>query len=203
MDDQFQDNQSNQVDPWDQANQNDPWDQPSQPQDQSNQYESSSQQNDSSQENSGYQNQQPSAQPPVPQQQMTQQPVQQQPVNQYSYQNQQQVPPRPATYPGKGLSVASMVLGIIAMVCLLTGWFSFIAVVMGVVGLILGIMGKKKTPNGMATAGIVLSIIALALGALIFVSCIVCMSCIFSSTADFYPNFPDIFSDAESWNYTL
>lgn len=191
MDDQFQDNQ---VDPWDQANQNDPWDQPSQPQDQSSQSDSWNQ--PSQPENSGYQNQQP-----VPQQPVQQQPAPQQPVNQYSY--QQQVPPRPATYPGKGLSVASMVLGILALVFLFTGWFSIIAVIMGIVGLALGISGKKKTPNGMATAGIVLSIIALALGALIFVSCVVCTACIVNSAVDYGPGWSDIFRDAENWDYTL
>lgn len=111
--------------------------------------------------------------------------------------------PAPSTYPGKGLSVASLVLGIIAMVLLFTGWFTIISVVLGVVGLALGISGKKKTPNGMATAGIVLSIIALSLGALIFVSCVVCTACIVNSAVEYGPGWSDIFKEAENWNYTL
>ena len=74
---------------------------------------------------------------------------------------------------------------------------------MGIVGLALGISGKKKTPNGMATAGIVLSIIALSLGALIFVSCIVCSACIFSSAEYFGPNWSDILQNGGEWSYTL
>ena len=89
------------------------------------------------------------------------------------------------------------------MVFLFTGWVAIISVIMGVVGLALGISGKKKTPNGMATAGIVLSIIALALGAVIFVSCVLCAACIVNTTIQTMPNWSDIIQNSGEWNYTL
>ncbi len=59
----------------------------------------------------------------------------------------------------KGMAIASMVLGIIAVVffCM---WY--IAIPAAIVGLVLGILSNKAAKSGMATAGIVLSIIALA-----------------------------------------
>ncbi|MCI6653471.1 MAG: DUF4190 domain-containing protein [Ruminococcus sp.] len=60
----------------------------------------------------------------------------------------------------KGFAVASLVLGIVSFFCC--------GSVCSIVGLILGIMSRKKKPvdNGMATAGIVLSIIALVIWAI-------------------------------------
>ncbi len=62
---------------------------------------------------------------------------------------------------GKGMAVASMILGIVSIVlsCI---WY--ISVPAAIVGLILGIMhNKKNAKNGMATAGIVCSVIGLIL----------------------------------------
>lgn len=84
--------------------------------------------------------------------------------------------PAPAD-PGKGLGIASMVLGIVGFVscCCLsaTGIGAFIGPVCLIVGLILGFVAKSKSKsvgakNSPALAGIILSIIPLAL-ALIFV----------------------------------
>ena len=77
--------------------------------------------------------------------------------------------------PGKGLGIASMVLGIVGFVfCCCLGGFTFgvttlIAPFCLIIGLILGIVGKSKSKtvgakNAPAIAGIVLSAIPLALG---------------------------------------
>lgn len=63
---------------------------------------------------------------------------------------------------GKGLGIASLVLGILAF---LSGWI-FIGGLLGLIGLILGIVSlvqakKGKGPKGMAITGIVLSIIGI------------------------------------------
>ncbi len=69
----------------------------------------------------------------------------------------------------KGICVASMVLGIASIVFSFAGGFlTWLGLAAAVVGLVLSIMGKKKAraagePTGMATAGLVTSIIALAL----------------------------------------
>lgn len=61
-----------------------------------------------------------------------------------------------------GMAIASMVLGIASIVCLCIN--GYIAIICAIVGLVLGIMNNKKhTKSKMATAGIVCSIITLAL----------------------------------------
>ena len=98
--------------------------------------------------------QQPTPQPAVPQ--PAPQPVAPQPTG----------PPQ-----GNGLAVAGMVLGIIGL-----GLFCLwpVAIPCAIVGLILSVLGKKKskitgTGGGMATTGLVLSIIALALDILFMI----------------------------------
>ena len=118
-------------------------------------------------------------------------------------QNPQQEKPKSGPYPGKGLSIASMVLGILSILFIFTGYLSIMAVVLGAVGLSLGIAGKKKTRNDMATAGIVLSIISLAIGSLVFISCIICTACLVNTTIQTMPNWPDFIPDSGEWSYTL
>ncbi len=60
-----------------------------------------------------------------------------------------------------GMQIAGLVLGIISILFGCCG--SWIAVVLGVVGLILAIIGNKKGKNGVGTAGLVCSIIGIAL----------------------------------------
>jgi len=72
------------------------------------------------------------------------------------------------------MSIAAMVLGICSLVVPYAG------VATAIVGLILGVMGKKKAvevgaPTGMATAGIVMSIIGLAGAVLTVILCISCL----------------------------
>jgi len=71
--------------------------------------------------------------------------------------------------PGKGLSIAGMVLGIVAA-ALACAWY--LSIPCGIVGLVLSILGRKKSqeagaPTGMATAGMILSIIGIGLGIII------------------------------------
>lgn len=78
-----------------------------------------------------------------------------QPINQpYQYQQFQEQPES-----GKNFAIASLVLGIVTFVCCGN-------IITAVLSIIFGIISKQrqKENNGMATAGIVLSIIALVLG---------------------------------------
>ena len=83
------------------------------------------------------------------------------------------------------MAVASLVLGIVSIV------FSFIGLgifglIPGIVGIILGIIAKKKAPSGMATAGLVCSIIGVALTLLMLIACAACFgnaACALSSLA--------------------
>ncbi len=83
---------------------------------------------------------------------------------------------------GKGLSVAGLVLGIIAAVL---GWFYMINIgglVCGIVGIVCASKGKGQAraaglPTGLGTAGLVLSIIGTVLAAIGFFSCTLCVLC--------------------------
>lgn len=63
----------------------------------------------------------------------------------------------------------ALVFGAIALMCVLTGVLAPLAVVFGIVGIVLGVIGRKKgaqelrTGKGVATAGLIMSIIALLL----------------------------------------
>ncbi len=65
----------------------------------------------------------------------------------------------------KGLSIASMVLGIISVV-LFCIWY--ISVPCAILAIIFGIVGMKKGGRGMGIAGLVLGIVALAILAVIY-----------------------------------
>ncbi len=81
------------------------------------------------------------------------------------------------------MAVASLVLGIVTLVCIFLGPLGWIGVILGIVGIILGILAKKTAPSGMATAGLVCSIIGTAICGLSFLACVACAGCVSSSTA--------------------
>ena len=78
-------------------------------------------------------------------------------VPQYNTVPQNYGEPQPAEQPGKTLAIVSLVSGILSFVCCGT--------IASIVALICGILSKKKQPenNGMATAGIILGAIGIAL----------------------------------------
>ena len=81
--------------------------------------------------------------------------------------------------PGKGTAIASLVLGIIAIVFWFFGYSAILSVVLGIVGLICaGNARKAGFEGGMRTAGFVLSLIGLIGGAVAFTACVACVSAI-------------------------
>ena len=87
--------------------------------------------------------------------------------------------PANGSQPGKGAAVASLVLGILSVVCWFFNVFAFIGVICGIVGLILASVAKKNGfVGGVRTAGLVLSIIGLVGSGIIFVACIACAGAI-------------------------
>ena len=101
-------------------------------------------------------------------------------TNQYSPQGGG-YPPPPGGYPpgggypgykppGNGMAIASMVMGILSLVF----WLVVLGyVIFAPLGIIFGIVAKKQGyPGGMATAGLVMSIISIATGALYWVVCV-------------------------------
>lgn len=80
-------------------------------------------------------------------------------------QPQQPMPQPTGSIPGRGLGIASMVLGIISLVFFCT---IYLPIPCAIVGIILGIVGRNQAkasgaPTGMATAGIICSSISLGL----------------------------------------
>lgn len=85
-------------------------------------------------------------------------------------------------YPGWGKGVASLVLGILALIFAWFGWGAIASIVMAIVGIVLGVNSRKEgsaagAPTGMATAGLACSVVALVLSAVVFVACVLCVSC--------------------------
>ena len=103
--------------------------------------------------------------------------------------NQQQPQPYPQNpkQPTKGKAVVSLVLGIIwAVFMFLSGTIvlGFVSIILAVIGLVLGVQARREMPQGttgMATAGMVLSIVVLALTVIIMVGCAACVGLIASA----------------------
>ena len=64
----------------------------------------------------------------------------------------------------KGASIAAMVLGIIALVLV---WVPVLPIILGLIGLICGGVGRRKGERGFSTVGITLSLLGLVFGAVI------------------------------------
>ncbi len=100
--------------------------------------------------------------------------------------------------PGKNAAIASLVLGIIAVVFWFFGTFTvvlpFFSIVLGIVGLILAGRAKKAGyTESIRTAGFVLSLLGLIVGAIVFVSCLAC----FGAVSTYVAENPDVVSELE------
>jgi len=86
----------------------------------------------------------------------------------YNYNDNQFNPPAPEE--GKGMAIASLVLGILSILLLCLPYFSM---PLGIAGLVLAILARKKGQGSMATTGLVLSIIGIALGILFLILAVI------------------------------
>ena len=83
----------------------------------------------------------------------------------------------------KGKTIAGFVLGIIGIVFgILNGYFSIIGLPIAIVGLVLAICGGKEyreagENSGLATAALVLGIIAVVFTSIAFFTCGLCIIC--------------------------
>ena len=82
------------------------------------------------------------------------------------------------------MGIGSLVVGIIALCLMFGGKLGLVGVVLAIIGIILGAQGKKiPDQRGVATAGLVISIIALVLDLIVAISCFACAaaaSCAFN-----------------------
>lgn len=76
------------------------------------------------------------------------------------------------------MAVASLVLGIVSIVvAVFSGFFGgWFGAVLGIIGVVLGAIGtRNEEKRGMATAGLVCSIIGTALSLIMYVACASCV----------------------------
>lgn len=82
-----------------------------------------------------------------------------------------------------GKIIAGLALGIVGIVfSILSGWFAVLALPCAIVGLCLSVIGGKAakeagTPSGMATAGLVVGIVATVISTIAFFTCGLCTIC--------------------------
>ena len=81
-------------------------------------------------------------------------------------------------HPKKNLATASMVLGIVALVFC---WFWYLSIPCGIIGLVLGIVAQKAGKIGMATAGIITSIIAIVIAVVIIIIAVIFVSSVMNN----------------------
>lgn len=73
---------------------------------------------------------------------------------------------------GKKVGVASLVLGIVALICGFIPGVSLVGFILALLGVILGALGRKVPEKaGVATGGLVCSIIALVFSCIFFFAC--------------------------------
>lgn len=85
-------------------------------------------------------------------------------------QEQKAAPIAVAVHDSPGKAIAAMITGILSIV--LCFW-SLGGFVLGIIGIILGMQGRKSTKKGMGTAGLVCGIIGIVLTAIVFVAAII------------------------------
>ena len=82
---------------------------------------------------------------------------------QYGYQNQQQYE---STDQRKGFSITALVMGIVSLIGFCVG---YVSIPCAILGIIFGFLGKNKGGKGMAIAGLVTSIITIALWIIVLI----------------------------------
>ena len=78
----------------------------------------------------------------------------------------------PEQKPSNGLAIASLVLGILSIIMVFV--YAWVGIICAIVGIVLAVVAKKQNPSGLATAGLVLSIIALAICIISIIAVIAC-----------------------------
>lgn len=109
------------------------------------------------------------------------------------------------------MAIASMVLGIISLVFVFSGFGSFIGFILGIIAVVLGAVAKSKKPpvnKGSATAGFIMGLISLIFGLIITISCVACIGVVsdlidstdFMDLQERIENFDwDSLEDVENW----
>ena len=101
------------------------------------------------------------------------------------------------------MAVAGLVLAIVGLVFSFCGtWFSVIALPMAIAGLVLSIIAGKKLkaagqPAGVATAGLVVGIIAVVFSTIFFFTCGICTICVAAELSNAGSDLSDLANQLE------
>ncbi len=88
--------------------------------------------------------------------------------------------------PGRGTAIASLVLGIISLVCIFFGTYAFLGSICGIVGLILSIVSKNQGfKGGIRTAGFVLNLIGVIITVLVTIACVACFAALMEAGGEY------------------
>lgn len=82
---------------------------------------------------------------------------------------------REAPSTGNGAAIASLVLGILSLICAFFGYSAIAGLIFGIIGVILGAKARKAAQTGLATGGFVCSLIGLIFCAIGLVCVIACV----------------------------
>ena len=74
-----------------------------------------------------------------------------------------------------GSAVASLVLGILSLICAFFGYGAILGLIFGIIGTVLGAKARKTSQTGLATGGFVCSLIGLIFSAVGLVCAIACV----------------------------
>lgn len=74
-----------------------------------------------------------------------------------------------------GAAVASLVLGVLSLICVFFGYGAIIGLILGIVGVALGAKARKEAQTGIATAGFVCSLLGLIFCAVALVCAVACL----------------------------
>lgn len=89
--------------------------------------------------------------------------------------------------PGKGLAIASLVLGIITLLFIF--FFPIGGLVTGIIGIVCASKAKSAgNSSGMQTAGFVCSLVGLVINAFIFVACVACAGVLGTTAGSLRPH---------------
>ena len=101
--------------------------------------------------------------------------------------------------PGKGLAIASLILGICSLAL---SWIVWLGIILGVIAIILAIVSKSKAKYGMATAGIITGIIGLILSIACCLLCAVCVSAVGNSAKEVGDELDKVIEETD-WNEVI
>lgn len=80
------------------------------------------------------------------------------------------------------MGVASLILGIVSTVIgVFFNYIGWLGAIVGIIGIILGAVARKSAKSGVATGGLVLSIIGTVLSLILYIACAACVAGIAAS----------------------